>query len=158
MEFKVILGYLVLANKSRLWVEEEVWRMEIYLSLGVLALGALSLLAVTSLPSIANSLNWKEFSFVQSTLGFVALMLATLHTLTYGWTRAFEENHYKFYLPPTFTLTLLLPCVVILAKALFLLPCLSRRLTRIRRGWEKDRAVKFMLTADHTQGEKTSHV
>lgn len=41
------------------------WRMEIYLSLGVLALGMLSLLAVTSLPSIANSLNWKEFSFVQ---------------------------------------------------------------------------------------------
>ena len=41
--------------------------MEIYLSLGVLALGMLSLLAVTSLPSIANSLNWKEFSFVQVT-------------------------------------------------------------------------------------------
>uniref|UniRef100_A0A8C6GNM3 STEAP family member 3 n=1 Tax=Mus spicilegus TaxID=10103 RepID=A0A8C6GNM3_MUSSI len=148
----------VLANKSRLWVEEEVWRMEIYLSLGVLALGMLSLLAVTSLPSIANSLNWKEFSFVQSTLGFVALILSTMHTLTYGWTRAFEENHYKFYLPPTFTLTLLLPCVIILAKGLFLLPCLSRRLTKIRRGWEKDGAVKFMLPGDHTQGEKTSHV
>uniref|UniRef100_A0A2K6MRM4 STEAP3 metalloreductase n=1 Tax=Rhinopithecus bieti TaxID=61621 RepID=A0A2K6MRM4_RHIBE len=55
----------VLANKSHLWVEEEVWRMEIYLSLGVLALGTLSLLAVTSLPSIANSLNWREFSFVR---------------------------------------------------------------------------------------------
>lgn len=39
--------------------------MEIYLSLGVLALGVLSLLAVTSLPSIANTLNWREFSFVQ---------------------------------------------------------------------------------------------
>lgn len=148
----------VLSNKSHLWIEEEVWRMEIYLSLGVLALGMLSLLAVTSLPSIANSLNWKEFSFVQSTLGFVALMLSTLHTLTYGWTRAFEESHYKFYLPPTFTLTLLLPCVIILAKGLFLLPCLSLRLTKIRRGWEKDGAVKFVLPADHTQGEKTSHV
>ncbi|XP_075386382.1 metalloreductase STEAP3 isoform X2 [Tenrec ecaudatus] len=56
----------VLANKSHLWIEEEVWRMEIYLSLGVLALGTLSLLAITSLPSIANSLNWREFSFVQS--------------------------------------------------------------------------------------------
>lgn len=55
----------VLANKSHLWIEEEVWRMEIYLSLGVLAFGTLSLLAVTSLPSIANSLNWREFSFVQ---------------------------------------------------------------------------------------------
>uniref|UniRef100_A0A8C6WAL1 STEAP family member 3 n=2 Tax=Nannospalax galili TaxID=1026970 RepID=A0A8C6WAL1_NANGA len=148
----------VLANKSHIWEEEEVWRMEIYLSLGVLALGMLSLLAVTSLPSIANSLNWREFSFVQSTLGFVALMLSTLHTLTYGWTRAFQESHYKFYLPPTFTLTLFLPCVIILVKIFFLLPCFSRRLTRIRRGWEKDGAVKFILPADHVQGEKTSHV
>lgn len=57
--------YQVLTNKSHLWNEEEVWRMEIYVSLGVLALGMLSLLAVTSLPSIANSLSWKEFSLVQ---------------------------------------------------------------------------------------------
>lgn len=54
-----------MTNKSHLWVEENVWRMEIYLSLGVLALGMLSLLAVTSLPSIADSLTWREFSFVQ---------------------------------------------------------------------------------------------
>lgn len=148
----------VLTNKSHLWVEENVWRMEIYLSLGVLALGTLSLLAVTSLPSIANSLNWREFSFVQSSLGFVALVLSTLHTLTYGWTRAFEESHYRFYLPPTFTLTLLVPCVVILAKALFLLPCVSRRLSRIRRGWEKDSTVKFSLPVDHALGQKTSHL
>ncbi|XP_005397737.1 PREDICTED: metalloreductase STEAP3 isoform X1 [Chinchilla lanigera] len=148
----------VLANKSHLWVEEEVWRMEIYLSLGVLALGTLSLLAIASLPSIANSLNWREFSFVQSTLGFVALVLSTLHTLTYGWTRAFEESRYKFYLPPTFTLTLLVPCVIILAKGLFLLPCISRRLAKIRRGWEKDGAVKFMLPTDSVLTEKTSHV
>ncbi|XP_008061223.1 metalloreductase STEAP3 [Carlito syrichta] len=148
----------VLANKSHLWVEEEVWRMELYLSSGVLALGTLSLLAVTSLPSIANSLNWREFSFVQSTLGFVALVLSTLHTLTYGWTRAFEESRYKFYLPPTFTLTLLVPCVVILAKALFFLPCISRRLSRIRRGWERDGAVRFTQPTDHALVEKTSHV
>nr|XP_045006781.1 metalloreductase STEAP3 isoform X1 [Jaculus jaculus] len=148
----------VLANKSHYWEEEEVWRMEIYLSLGVLALGVLSLLAVTSLPSIANSLSWREFSFVQSTLGFVALLLCTLHTLTYGWTRAFKESYYKFFLPPTFTLTLLLPCVIILAKGLFLLPCFSRRLAKIRRGWEKDRAVKFMPPTDQVLVEKTSHV
>uniref|UniRef100_A0A8D2AG92 STEAP3 metalloreductase n=1 Tax=Sciurus vulgaris TaxID=55149 RepID=A0A8D2AG92_SCIVU len=154
----VNLAVKQVANKSHLWVEEEVWRMEIYVSLGVLALGTLSLLAVTSLPSIANSLNWREFSFVQSTLGFVALVLSTLHTLTYGWTRAFEESRYKFYLPPTFTLTLLVPCVVILAKGLFLLPCFSRRLAKIRRGWEKDGAVKFALPTDHILVEKTSHV
>ncbi|XP_055973571.1 metalloreductase STEAP3 isoform X2 [Sorex fumeus] len=148
----------VLTNKSHLWNEEEVWRMEIYLSLGVLALGTLALLAVTSLPSIANSLNWREFSFMQSNLGFVALVLSTLHTLTYGWTRAFEESRYKFYLPPTFTLTLLVPCVVILAKGLFLLPCIGRRLSKIRRGWEKDGAVQLTAPTNHTLAQKTSHV
>ncbi|XP_051841716.1 LOW QUALITY PROTEIN: metalloreductase STEAP3 [Antechinus flavipes] len=135
----------VLANKSNIWNEEEVWRMEIYISLGILALGVLSLLAITSLPSISNSLNWREFTFVQSTLGFLALVVSTLHTLTYGWTRAFADSR---YLPPTFTLTLLVPCVVILAKGIFLLPCLRHRLARIRRGWEKKTTVKFVLPDD----------
>lgn len=47
------------------WVNEEVWRMELYLSVGIMALGLLSLLAVTSLPSVANSVNWREFSCIQ---------------------------------------------------------------------------------------------
>lgn len=58
-----------------IWVEEEVWRMEIYLSVGIIALGLLSLLAITSLPSIANSLNWREFSFIQVKLTFVGAKL-----------------------------------------------------------------------------------
>ncbi|PKU29823.1 metalloreductase steap3 isoform x1 [Limosa lapponica baueri] len=57
-------------KKMNIWVEEEVWRMEIYISVGIIALGLLSLLAITSLPSIANSLNWREFSFIQVTLTF----------------------------------------------------------------------------------------
>lgn len=59
-------------KKPDVWIEEEVWRMEMYISFGIIALGLLSLLAITSLPSIANSLNWREFSFVQvkSTLAY----------------------------------------------------------------------------------------
>ena len=148
----------VLTNKSHLWNEEEVWRMEIYLSLGVLAVGMLSLLAVTSLPSIANSLNWREFSFVQSTLGFVALVLSTLHTLTYGWTRPFEESRYKFFLPPTFTLTLLGTLCYHPGQRPVLLPCVSHRLTKIRRGWEKNGSVRFTLPVDHTLAQKTRRV
>lgn len=48
-----------------LWNEKEVWRMELYLSVGIMALGMLSLLAITSLPSVANTVNWREFSFIQ---------------------------------------------------------------------------------------------
>ena len=87
----------------------------------------------------------------------MGLVLSTLHTLTYGWTRAFEESRYKFYLPPTFTLTLLVPCVVILAKVLFLLPCFSRRLYKIRRGWEKEGAIKFMRLVDQSLAQITNH-
>uniref|UniRef100_A0A6I8NGK2 STEAP3 metalloreductase n=1 Tax=Ornithorhynchus anatinus TaxID=9258 RepID=A0A6I8NGK2_ORNAN len=61
----------VASNVSSAWKEEEVWRMEIYLSLGILALGLLSVLAVASLPSVADSLNWTEFSFVQD-FGYVS--------------------------------------------------------------------------------------
>nr|XP_020635253.1 metalloreductase STEAP3 isoform X1 [Pogona vitticeps] len=148
-------------KKTDAWVEEEVWRMEIYISFGIMALGLLSLLAITSLPSIANSLNWREFSFIQSTLGFVALLVSTLHTLTYGWARAFDESQYKFYLPPTFTLTLLVPCVVILAKLFFHLPCMNQRLWRIRNGWERGRYVKFTLPramGEFSSGESSSTV
>ncbi|XP_069811885.1 metalloreductase STEAP3 [Dendropsophus ebraccatus] len=139
-------------NVSSAWVEEEVWRMEIYVSLGIMALGVLSLLAVSSLPSVGNALNWKEFTFIQSKLGFVALLLCTLHTLTFGWKRAFDGNRYKFYLPPTFTLTLVLPFIIILARIFFLLPCINAKLMKIRRGWEKDKCVTFTVPGPSEEG------
>lgn len=144
-------------NVTSSWVEEEVWRMELYLSLGIVALAMLSLLAVSSLPSVGNSLNWREFNFIQSKLGFAALVVATLHTLTFGWKRAFEANRYKFYLPPTFTLTLILPLIIILARTAFLLPCLRTKLARIRRGWEKNTSARFSDLSD-TSNESSSNV
>ncbi|XP_029461194.1 metalloreductase STEAP3-like isoform X2 [Rhinatrema bivittatum] len=152
------------AGKDNAWIEEEVWRMEVYVSFGIIALGLLSLLAVTSLPSIGNVLNWREFSFIQSKLGFGALLVSTLHTLTFGWRRAFDGTQYKFYLPPTYTLTLLVPCAIILAKVALLMPCFSRKLLRIRRGWEKGKYVEFTLpnattsSSEYSRGENTSIV
>lgn len=52
-------------HQEMLWDDEEVWRMELYLSVGIMALGLLSLLAVASLPSVANTVNWREFTFIQ---------------------------------------------------------------------------------------------
>ncbi|XP_041056233.1 metalloreductase STEAP3-like isoform X1 [Carcharodon carcharias] len=135
-------------DKDNAWVEEEVWRMEIYLFFGILAIGVLSLLAVTSLPSVAGSLNWREFSFIQSRLGYAALVISTLHTLTFGWCKAFESAQYKFYLPPTFTIALIVPCIVLLAKVYLFLPFVNRKLTQIRRGWEVNRQVKFHEAGD----------
>ncbi|CAM9615292.1 unnamed protein product [Lampetra planeri] len=118
------------------WDEEQVWRMETYISLGIMALGLMVLLAITSLPSVSDALNWREFSFIQSKLGVVALAVSTLHALTFGWRRAFEAEHYHFHLPPVFVLALPLPCATLLARLLLALPCCSRPLERVRRGHE----------------------
>jgi len=36
-----------------------------YVSFGIMSLGLLSLLAITSIPSVHSTLNWREFSFIQ---------------------------------------------------------------------------------------------
>ncbi|XP_068604071.1 metalloreductase STEAP2 [Brachionichthys hirsutus] len=122
------------SNVESVWNEEEVWRVEMYISFGIMSLGLLSLLAITSIPSVNSSLNWREFTFIQSTLGYIALLIATLHGLLFGWKRAFEGDAYRFYLPPSFVVALALPMLVILGKIMMLLPCLGRKIQQIRRG------------------------
>uniref|UniRef100_A0A8C9SSX6 STEAP3 metalloreductase n=1 Tax=Scleropages formosus TaxID=113540 RepID=A0A8C9SSX6_SCLFO len=82
------------------WMEQDVWRMELYLSFGIVALGVLSFAS----------------DVVSSGLGYAALSISTLHTLTFGWNRAFDPGQYEFYLPPTFVLAVLLPCIVLLGR------------------------------------------
>ncbi|XP_040929630.1 metalloreductase STEAP3 [Betta splendens] len=135
-------------NVEDSWVDTDVWRMELYLSVGIMALGLLSLLAVASLPSVANTVNWREFSFIQSILGYCALSMASLHTVLYGWDRAFTSAQYRFYLPPTFLLVLILPLTVLLGRLALFMPCVAQRLRQIRRGWERSRNIRFTLPDD----------
>ena len=51
------------------------------------------------MPSVAASLSWKEFAFVQSKLGWVCLLFAIAHDIFYGWPYFFTTT---CYLPPTF--------------------------------------------------------
>ena len=80
--------------------------------------------------------------YLKSTLGYVALLISTFHVLIYGWKRAFEEEYYRFYTPPNFVLALVLPSIVILGKIILLLPCISRKLKRIKKGWEKSQFLE----------------
>nr|XP_020487655.1 metalloreductase STEAP3-like [Labrus bergylta]XP_020487656.1 metalloreductase STEAP3-like [Labrus bergylta] len=127
------------AGVENSWVEKQVWRSDLYLSSGILGFGVLALLAITSLPSVGNALTWREFTFVQSGLGYVALTLSVTHTLFFGWDFAFYPSSYPYFLPPVFLLSLVLPCVVLVGRILLALPCLTFRLTKIRRGWESRR-------------------
>ncbi|XP_042570518.1 metalloreductase STEAP2-like [Cyprinus carpio] len=145
------------ANIENSWNEEEVWRVEMYLSFGIMGLGLLSLLAVTSIPSVHNALNWREFSFIQSTLGYIALLISTFHALLFGWQRAFLEDSYRFYMPPNFVLALVLPVTVIVGKVVLLLPCVSRKLKRIRRGLDSNQSrTNHERPAAHVSPERVT--
>ncbi|XP_061918915.1 metalloreductase STEAP4-like isoform X1 [Entelurus aequoreus] len=113
------------------------WRTDSYYSVGILGFGLYILLGITSLPSVSNALSWREFSFIQSKLGHVTLLLCTLHTYLYGWDRFLHPSMYKWYTPAGYMLSLLVPTVVLTLKLLLLLPCVDRSITRIRRGWER---------------------
>nr|XP_014352022.1 PREDICTED: metalloreductase STEAP1-like [Latimeria chalumnae] len=126
----------VKVNKENSWIEDDVWRMEIYISVGILGLATLAILAITSVPSISNSLNWREFHFVQSKMGYCALLLCTVHALVYAWNKWVDLKYFVWYTPPSFMLVVLLPGIVLLSKIILVLPCLDKRLQRIRRGWE----------------------
>ncbi|KAG7242067.1 hypothetical protein INR49_024113 [Caranx melampygus] len=125
------------------------WRSDSLYATGILGFGVYVLLGITSLPSVSNALSWREFSFIQSKLGYLTLFLCTFHAYIYGWNKFLLPSYYKWYTPPAFMLSLVLPSVVIVLKLLLLLPCVDRTLTRIRQGWErtgpKDNSKKPLL-------------
>lgn len=123
-------------QKENAWIEHDVWRMEIYVCLGILALAILAIQAVASIPSVSNSLSWREFQCIQSKMGYFALLLGTVHALVFAWNKWVDMNQFIWYTPPTFMLAVLLPLLVLLCKGILLFPCLNKRLLKIRTGWE----------------------
>ena len=71
------------------------WKGETVILLGSVALGGMSILGVTSLPSVMTQLNWKQWDFLHSKLGMTTLAFATAHVVMKGapdWPgKAFKE-------------------------------------------------------------------
>ncbi|TSK20220.1 Metalloreductase STEAP4 [Bagarius yarrelli] len=135
--FLHVLYTLVKENKTYEFNEMWAWRSDSYLSMGILGFVLFVLLGITSLPSVSNSLNWREFSFIQSKLGYLALLLCTAHAFLYGWDKFLHESAYIWWMPSSYILALVVPCIVLVLKAILILPCLDRTITRIRQGWER---------------------
>ncbi|XP_030251003.1 metalloreductase STEAP4 [Sparus aurata] len=137
-------------NKTSVFDTTLAWRADSYYSMGILGYALYVLLGITSLPSVSNALSWREFSFIQSKLGYLTLFFCTLHTYLYGGSRFLSPSTYKWYTPPGYILSLVVPSVVLVLKLLIILPCVDRTLTRIRRGWERtdpeDDTKKSLLT------------
>ncbi|KAM9307653.1 uncharacterized protein PAF06_011765 [Gastrophryne carolinensis] len=113
------------------------WRTDSYIALGILGFFFYVLLGITSLPSVSNAINWREFRFVQSKLGYVTLVLCTGHAFLYGWDKFLNAANFKWYMPPAYTLSLVIPCVVLILKLILVIPCIDKRITKIRQGWDR---------------------
>uniref|UniRef100_A0A3Q3JED8 Ferric oxidoreductase domain-containing protein n=1 Tax=Monopterus albus TaxID=43700 RepID=A0A3Q3JED8_MONAL len=116
------------------------WGTDSFYALGILGFFLYVLLGITSLPSVGGSLSWREFSFIQSKLGHLTLFICTAHGYIYGWKKFLLPSTYKWYTPPGYMLSLIVPSVVLVLKVLLLLPCVDHTLTRIRQGWERTRS------------------
>ncbi|XP_034258239.1 metalloreductase STEAP4 [Pantherophis guttatus] len=143
---------LALKNKTDTLWTGWAWHSDSYLALGILGFFLFVLLGITSLPSVSNSVNWREFRFVQSYLGYLTLVLCTAHTLGYGGKRFLNQRSYPWGLPPVYLLALIIPCIVLFIKFFLIFPCIDKPLTEIRQGWE--RKSKNMNHSNRNQNNK----
>ncbi|XP_037363238.1 metalloreductase STEAP4 isoform X1 [Talpa occidentalis] len=132
-------------KKENPFIASSAWLSDSYVALGILGFFLFVLLGITSLPSVSNMVNWREFRFVQSKLGYLTLVLCTAHTLIYGGKRFLSPTILRWYLPSAYVLALIIPCTLLVIKFILILPCIDRTLTRIRQGWERD--SKFSKSA-----------
>ncbi|XP_074048971.1 metalloreductase STEAP4 [Macrotis lagotis] len=124
-------------NKTDPFNTTTAWLGDSYVALGILGFFLFVLLGITSLPSVSNMVNWREFRFIQSKLGYLTLILCTAHTLVFGGKRFLSPSLLRWYLPPIYVLSLIIPCTVLVLKFILVMPCFSRPLTRIQQGWER---------------------
>lgn len=105
--------------------------------LGVSAFVVVSIIAVTSIPSVSDTLNWSEWRCVHSKLGTVFLFLSVCHVIVMG-APGWAKGGWSVTVQSITFLSIILPVLVLLSKAAFGFTPLRWHLSKIRKGWERD--------------------
>ena len=113
------------------------WKGEAACLVGIVAYVMLCVTAVTTLPSVADTLNWREWRLLQSKLGHVILLLSVSHVIVMGTPEWAKGSCVNVVLSITF-LSIILPLVVLFMKLVLLLPYVKSYVRKIRRGWERN--------------------
>ena len=111
------------------------WKGEAACLTGIVSFIILCFIAATTLPSVTDSLNWREWRFVQSKLGHLALLIAVIHVAVMGLP-GWIKTPSKIYKSITF-LSSIVPWITLVLKLFFCIPCVDRYVIRIRKGWER---------------------
>lgn len=119
------------------------WNAELSLLFATLSTTLLAILGITSLPTVNQSMSWREWDFVQSKLGYLSMLFGFLHILFYVYkkfTPAKFATVWKVGIPHHTFLMLLLPFVVLMMKLVLMLPGVHGTLMKIRNGWERTKS------------------
>jgi len=131
--------------------EKMTWQGECFLMTGVLGFALVGLLAISSLPSVSASLTWKEFAFIQSGLGWLAMILLCGHNMFYGWK---YMDGPSCGIPSSFQYVLYIPGLTILLKIPLVLPPLSSHLDKIRSGYVRS----SLISRNNNKKEKKNEI
>jgi len=112
--------------------EKMKWQGECFLMSGVFGFALVVILGISSLPSVSASLTWKEFAFIQSGLGWLAMILLCAHDMFYGWKYIDGPS---CGIPSSFQYALYIPFLTMLLKIPLVIPPLSSHLDKIRSGY-----------------------
>ena len=140
----IISMILISPNYFKPWFRSFNERMTLHAELniltGVLAFILMLLVALTSIRSIGESLNWNEWRFVQTKLGLTCLAMGALHSFVM-FSRHLIERINSGQFDALFLLTrpklvgIFVPVLVLILRFLFAyFPPLSNRIKRIREG------------------------
>ncbi|GFN75770.1 metalloreductase steap2 [Plakobranchus ocellatus] len=122
---------------SKAWM---IWKGEAACALGVLAFVLMAVVALTSIRSVGETLNWSEWRCVHSQVSYGVLALSAAHVCVMGSPGWVKKGFPETFKSITF-LSVLLPLFVLLLKLVFSLPPLRGYLLKIRRGWERSNAA-----------------
>jgi predicted dinucleotide-binding enzyme/DMSO/TMAO reductase YedYZ heme-binding membrane subunit len=130
---KIIIPY----NLSKTYEYQNInwmtWKGEAACMTGIFSFILLCFVCVSTLPSVTNTLNWREWRFIQSKIGHAALTLAIVHVLIMG-IPGWAKKPQVIYKSITF-LSSVIPWITILLKLCLSLPCIDNHLMKIRKGW-----------------------
>ncbi|XP_042204668.1 metalloreductase STEAP4-like [Homarus americanus] len=113
------------------------WRGELFLTMGAIAMCLTIVLGISSLPSVTATLSWREFTFIQSKLGWVALICAAAHDIFLAWQFMFLYWGCFRTLPIGPQYALYPPFIAVIMKIPLLLPPVDNYLQKIRKGYER---------------------
>lgn len=126
-----------------------VWKGEAACLVGITAFVLMAIIALTSIPSVGESLNWSEWRCIHSNLSYFVLLLTVAHVCIMGAPGWCKVGFVGTLRSITF-LSIILPLLVLFLKFIFMCPPLRGYIRKIRRGWERNTLPSG--DADRVQG------